>query len=139
MNNWKYKCEDFTDEMVADNIGFVYCITNIKTFRKYIGKKTFWFTTKKKVKGRSRRNKRPSDWQKYFGSNQELLKDVEKYGAENFRRDILHLCKTKSECSYLELKEQMERRVLERPEYYNEWIMVKIRKRKIFENKSEDF
>ena len=49
-------------------------------------------------------------------------------GHENFQRKILHLCKTKGECSYLEAKEQFNRSVLESDEYYNTWIMVRVRK-----------
>ena len=43
-----------------------------------------------------------------------------------FKREILHLCKSKSEMSYLELKEQMDREVLLNDEYYNGIIQVKI-------------
>ncbi len=36
--------------------------------------------------------------------------------------------KLKSECAYFEAKYQFENKVLESEEYYNSWIMVKVRK-----------
>jgi len=70
----------------------------------------------------------PSDWQTYYGSNTELVNDVKLHGEENFSREILHLCKTKGECGYLEAKEQFVRGVMESEDYYNVWIMVRVRK-----------
>jgi hypothetical protein len=46
---------------------------------------------------------------------------------ENFTRTILHLCKSKGECSYLEAKEQFINGVIESADYYNTWIMVRVR------------
>jgi hypothetical protein len=40
----------------------------------------------------------------------------------------MHLCKSKGECSYLEAKEQFAHNVMEGDEYYNNWIMVRVRK-----------
>ena len=34
--NWQYNLEDFTEEQIGDNYGFVYKITNLKTGKKYI-------------------------------------------------------------------------------------------------------
>ena len=61
-------------------------------------------------------------------SNEELQKDVTLYGEDKFKREILHLCKSKGECSYLEAKEQFAHKVMESDEYYNSWIMVRVRK-----------
>lgn len=110
-------------------IGFVYCITNLTNDRKYIGKKGFFFSKTKQVKGKKKRFKVESDWRDYYGSNEELKADVEKLGVENFRRDILRLCKSKGEMSYFELKEQMTRGVLETDRYYNSWVSGKIHKK----------
>jgi hypothetical protein len=125
---WKYKDNFFTENDIGENIGFVYKITNTKTNKKYIGKKSFFFTKTKVVKGKKKRHKVPSDWQTYFGSNTELKNDVTLHGNDVFEREILHLCKTKGQCSYLEAKEQFKLCVLESDEYYNDWIMVKVRK-----------
>jgi hypothetical protein len=49
-------------------------------------------------------------------------------GHESFTREILHLCQSKGECGYLEAKEQFIRGVMETDDYYNSWIMVRVRK-----------
>lgn len=125
---WKYNLEDFTEDLIGDNYGFVYLITNLANGRKYIGKKLFWFSRTKQVKGKKKRIKVASDWQTYYGSSDELQKDVILHGQDKFRRQILHLCKSKGECSYLEAKEQFSNAVMESDEYYNSWIMVRVRK-----------
>lgn len=125
--NWTYNGKDFTDDLIGDNHGFVYLITNQTNGKKYIGKKFFYFAKTKQVKGKKKRIKVSSDWQTYYGSNDKLVKDVLQYGPENFIREILHLCKTKGECGYLEAKEQFIRGVLESEDYYNTWIMVRVR------------
>jgi hypothetical protein len=43
-----------------------------------------------------------------------------------FYREILHLCKTKGECAYMETKEQFEREVLLSEQYYNGIINCRI-------------
>ena len=126
--NWTYESIEFTEDLVGDNIGFVYQITNLANKRKYIGKKLFHSAKTKQVKGKKKRYKVPSDWKTYYGSNEELKKDVKEMGEINFIREILHLCKSKGECSYLEAKEQFNRNVMDGDEYYNVWIMVRVRK-----------
>ena len=131
--NWIYQEKDFTDDLIDVNIGFVYEITNLISNRKYVGKKLFHSSRTKQVKGKKKRYKVSSDWQDYYGSNEELKKDVIDLGKENFKRTIIHLCKSKGECSYLEAKEQFSRNVMESDEYYNTWIMVRVRKSHIKE------
>ena len=123
-------------ENLPDNcIGFVYQITNNITGRKYIGKKLAKFrkTTQRTVKLKNGtkkkkkiRSKVDSDWREYYGSNDELNKDVESLGAENFTREILYYCKSKAECSYIEAREQFTRKVLESKDYYNGHIQVRV-------------
>ena len=67
-----------------------------------------------------------SDWQTYYGSSPELSKDVNALGADKFTREILYLCKSKAECSYVEAREQFSRRVLESTDYYNGHIQVRV-------------
>jgi len=132
--SWYYQ-DQLVTEISGDYIGFVYIITNLTTDKKYIGKKLAKFakTTYKVVKLKNGTKKRKkirgkieSDWQEYYGSNDELNKDVLTLGKENFRRDILYFCKTKSECSYIEAREQFSRRVLESNDYYNGHIQVRV-------------
>jgi hypothetical protein len=126
--NWKYNGKDFTEDLVGNNYGFVYQITNLTNGRKYIGKKFFYSAKTKQVKGKKKRYKASSNWQTYYGSSDNLTKDVLQLGHENFKREILHLCLTKGECGYLEAKEQFRNNVLETDNYYNSWIMVRVRK-----------
>ncbi len=131
---WTYNGQT-VDELPEDCVGFVYIITNTISGRKYIGKKLAKFskTTYKTVKlknGNKKkkkiRSKIDSDWRDYYGSNQELLADVQKLGPENFTREILFYCKSKAECSYIEAREQFTHKVLESKDYYNGHIQVRV-------------
>lgn len=123
--SWIYHGEEFTK---PDNyVGFVYCITNIISNKKYIGKKLFWTPKRKQVNKKRVRFKVESDWKEYWSSSDELKADIEKLGKENFNREILHLCLSKGATNYLEAKEQFVRGVLENSElWYNTWIMVRV-------------
>ena len=125
--SWQYNDAPMS-EIPEGSIGFVYLIVNIKTGRKYIGKKLFWFAKRKKLKGKTKRFKEVSDWLSYYGSNDELKDDVKKLGPDMFHREILYLCKSKSEMNYLEAKEQFIRGVLETDLYYNSWISCRVTK-----------
>jgi hypothetical protein len=126
--NWTYEGKDFTIEDIKDYYGFVYLITNLQSEKKYIGKKFFYSSKTKTVKGKKKKFKAQSDWIDYYGSNAELQNDVQKLGRELFKREIIYLCKTKGECGYLEAREQFDKKVLENGSYYNTWIMVRVRK-----------
>ena len=126
---WIYNGEEFTSEMIGDYTGFVYIITNKSNDKKYIGKKIFKSRRKlPPLKGKTRRRTKivESDWQDYFGSSEEVKNLVEETGRDNFYREILHLCKTKGEMSYLELKEQIDRNALLDDRYYNGIVQAKI-------------
>ena len=117
------------DEIPDEYEGFVYLITNLTNGRKYIGKKLAKFkTSKPPLKGRKnrRRGYKESDWQDYWGSSDKLQADVEALGKDNFTREILYFCTSRAEMSYLEAKEQFDRRVLETEEYYNGIINVRV-------------
>ena len=123
---WYYKGKPL-EEIPEKTIGFVYCITNKIDGRCYFGKKLFWFSKTKQVKGKKKKTKVESDWRTYYGSNDALNADVETHGSDKFYREILHLCEAKGMMSYMELKEQMDHRVLEYPDrYYNSIIQVRI-------------
>jgi len=127
-NPWIYNDTLIDSDIIDDYVGFVYIITNMTNDRRYIGKKLLKRTKTKQVKGKKKRSLVESDWKTYYGSNKELQEDVTQVGTSNFKREILRLCKTKGECNYFEAKFQFDLRVLEREEYYNCWIQVKVHK-----------
>lgn len=128
-NNWILEDSDLL-EIPEGYYGFVYRITDITTNKQYIGKKLFYASKTRQVKGKKKKIKVESDWKDYYGSNEELLKHVGESGKQNFERRILRLCKTKGECTYFESKFQFEENVLLLPEkYYNTWIMCKVHRK----------
>ena len=132
MNNWIYEGRTFEppEEFTPDIwYGFVYCITNRGNAKQYIGKKFFWKAKTlpiTKTRKRRQRLKVESDWRTYYGSNKHLQQDVKNMGEDFFHREIIHLCKSKGECAYLETKEQFEREVLLSEKYYNGIINCRI-------------
>lgn len=133
---WLYRgekfnpAEPFTYERFGKEwYGFVYLITNRATGQKYIGKKFFWNKKTLPITKTRKRRKRllvESDWRDYYGSNKHLQEDVIQQGTDMFHREILHLCKTKGECAYMEAKEQFDREVLLTDDYYNGIIQIKL-------------
>src|SRR5210317_963244 len=126
---WLYEGKEFEPTQSEDWVGFVYIITDLSNNKKYIGKKNFWAIRRlPPLKGmkRKRTKKSASDWMDYYGSNEEVKSLVEEVGKDNFKREILRLCKSKGEMSYYEAKEQFDRDVLFSDEYYNEFIGCKI-------------
>jgi hypothetical protein len=117
--------------MIGDYVGFVYIITDLTNNKKYVGKKLFESKrTLPPLKGKTRKRKvtKESDWMSYYGSSEELMLLVEANGADTFKREILHLCHSRGEMSYLEAKEQFDRGVLLSDDFYNGIINCKIHK-----------
>lgn len=136
-----YYCNEPYDEAPEEYQGFVYLITEIDTDKKYIGKKFFWkpkILPKTKTRKRRVRTRVESDWKDYYGSSAEVKLLVEEKGVDNYRRDILYLCKTKGECSYYEAKLQFEHDVLLRDDYYNEFIGCKIHSKHLRKDNDTD-
>ena len=134
---WYFNNEP-VEEIDPKYVGFVYLITNLSTGKRYIGKKLAKFSktttktvtlkngTKKKKKIRS---KTDSDWKTYWSSSVDVQNDVIKFGEDKFTRTILHICESKGDLSYMELREQVERGVLEDDTYYNGIIQCRIHKK----------
>jgi len=127
-SNWIHK-DNIVNELPKGCEAFVYLITNKKNGMKYVGKKLAKFkTTKPPLKGKKnkRRGTKESDWREYWGSSDHLKDDVEKYGEDNFIREILYFCPSRGVASYLEAKEQFDRQVLLSDDYYNGIINVRV-------------
>lgn len=131
-SEWSYQGRPFTEDDIGDAYGFIYEIVNLTNNRKYIGKKFFTQAKTKQVKGKKKKTRVSSNWQNYWSSSEELKADVKSLGEENFTRTILHLCKTRSECSYRETKEIFMRDALLKEEWYNSWVSCKIHKAHVF-------
>jgi hypothetical protein len=131
---WIYKNQP-VEQLPEQCVGFVYIITNTVSGRMYVGKKLARFKTtrykmhtqkngkkvRKKIRGAV-----ASDWQEYYGSSDQLNRDVESLGRDRFQREILYYCRSKAECNYIEAREQFSRKVLESDQYYNGHIRVRV-------------
>ena len=131
---WIYKNQP-VEQLPEDCVGFVYIITNTVSGKMYVGKKLARFKTtrykmhtqkngkkvRKKIRGAV-----ASDWQEYYGSSDQLNRDVESLGRDRFQREILYYCRSKAECNYIEAREQFARKVLESDQYYNGHIRVRV-------------
>ena len=135
---WYYNEKEY-DKTPEEYQGFVYQITELDTSKMYIGKKNFWkpkTLPKNSKRSRRIRTRTESDWRTYFGSSEEVKLLIEEKGEENYKREILRLCRTKGEMSYYEAKLQFEKDVLLSDEYYNNFIGCKIHKRHLPKNLS---
>jgi len=133
--SWVYKGEVFNDSKIPEGaLGFIYemeAIIDGKAVR-YIGKKNFYSTTKKKFGVRALANmedKRAkkytiqvkTNYQNYYSSN-KVLQDAHK--AEIIiKRFMVRICFSKTELTYHETKFQFVREVLEKEEYLNANIL----------------
>lgn len=125
-NPWTLDGKPLTSDLIGDNYGFIYLITDTITGKKYVGKKLFWNKKTKVVKKKKKRSLVESDWKTYYGSNLELIAEVDKKERTSFKREVLHLCASKGECNYWEAYEQFTRGVLLSDEYYNGHIWVRV-------------
>lgn len=62
--------------------GFIYITTNHVNGKKYIGQKNY--------------DKR-GNWKKYLGSGVILAKAIQKYGKENFSKEVVEECESKEQ------------------------------------------
>ena len=114
--------------------GFVYLITNLTNNKKYIGCKMLQKVIKRKpLKGK--KNKRhetiESDWKTYTSSSNELNKDIELLGKQNFKFEIIDFAYSKSHLKYLEAKYQFDNDVLLSESWYNGIINLRVGKIKL--------
>lgn len=119
-NPWSFNDKPFTSDDIGKFVGFVYVIECLVNGKKYIGRK--YFHTVRKVKGKTRRVRKESNWKTYYSSSEELKKLVESYGQDQFKRVILSLHTTQGDCNYEEVKLQFQHNVLENDEFLNDNI-----------------
>ena len=135
-NPWLYKDTNFTSDDINDFFGFVYCITNTNSGRKYIGRK--YFFQHRTPKGKKRKVKSESDWKKYYGSCPELKEDIKLYGKEQFKREILSIHKAKGMVNFEETRQLFINNVLTEamsdgiPAYYNSNILGRYMRKDYF-------
>lgn len=82
--------------------GFIYITTNMINGKKYLGQKNF------------HRN-----WKTYLGSGQALKQAIQKYGKENFTRNIVYICYSPEELNQVEYDLSVFLNVVESPDWYN--------------------
>ena len=113
-NPWLYNGLPFTSDDIGDYYGFVYRITNLCTGKQYIGRK-------------------------YFGSSEELKRDIREIGKENFRREIISLHQTLGKVNYEETRQLFLNNVLMEsladgtPLYYNSNILGRYMKKDYYD------
>ena len=140
--SWVYKGEVFNDSKIPEEaLGFIYemeAIIDGKAVR-YVGKKNFYSTTKKKFGVKALANmedKRArkytiqvkTNYQNYYSSN-KVLQDAHKAGVI-IKRFMVRICFSKTELTYHETKFQFVREVLEKEEYLNQNILGRFYKTK---------
>lgn len=137
--SWIYKGVVFTPDMIPEGaVGFVYEMTAIIDGKSvsYIGKKNFNRVTKKKLGKNAPIDKRKKNYvrvaklayENYYSSN-AVLKEAHKKKIL-INRDILHICYSKTELTYMETKYQFIRGVLESDLYLNGNILGRFYKQK---------
>ena len=135
-NAWTYKGTTFSSDDIGDFFGFVYCITNIKSGKRYIGRK--YFTQRTKPRGGKRKVTSESDWKKYYGSSDELKADVKRLGKSTFKREILSLHRTGGKVNYEETRQLFLNNVLTEaldngePAFYNNNVLGRYYKKDYF-------
>ena len=138
-NPWIYQGSTFTSDDIGDFFGYVYRITNLKSGKKYIGRK--YFTQRRKPRGGKRRVSSESDWKKYYGSSPELKQDIAKYGRNLFKREIISLHDTQGKVNFDETRQLFINNVLTEagsdgePAYYNSNILGRYYRKDYFTDK----
>ena len=131
-----YQGTAFTSADIGEFFGYVYCITNLITGKKYIGRK--YFIQKRKPRGGGRRRQSESNWKAYYGSSKELNADRKRLGKSSFSREIISLHRTAGKVNYEETRQLFIKNVLEEcnengeEAYYNSNILGRYMKKDYF-------
>ena len=129
---------DSVEKFPENCVGFVYKITNIKTGKFYIGKKSLFSNVRKKLTKKelaeySGPGRKPtkklvtseSNWLDYWGSNKGILQEIREEGTDNFRKEILKFCFNKKQLTYWEVHYQCVNEVLLTDKSYNDNVLAK--------------
>lgn len=137
---------DSAEKFPEGCIGFVYKITNIKTGRFYIGRKSLYSNTKKKLtkkelaeyKGPGKKPSKKlvtkeSNWKDYWGSNKQILEEIKQGREKEFRKEIIKFCFNKKQLTYWEMHFQCVEGVLLTDKSYNDNVLAKFFTRDLLE------
>jgi predicted ATP-binding protein involved in virulence len=142
MSNWLYKNKEINtiEDFPEGTFGFIYKVTYIPENITYIGKKSLYHNSKKKlgkkelealptIRGRKSSTKivtKESDWKTYYGSAKPILSLLKEKKHDEFSREILQFVSSKKLLTYYECKYLFEHGVLEHPTlYFNDNILGK--------------
>jgi len=136
--NGTVKEYDTVEKFPEKCVGFVYKITNIKTGKFYIGKKSLFSNVRKKLTKKelaelSGPGRKPtkklvtseSNWLVYWGSNKGILQEIKEEGTDSFRKEILKFCFNKKQLTYWEVHFQCVNEVLLTDKSYNDNVLAK--------------
>jgi predicted ATP-binding protein involved in virulence len=142
MSNWLYENKEISslEDFPEETFGFIYKVTYLPTNVTYIGKKSLYHNTKKKLgkkelealpttRGRKSTTKmvtKESDWKTYYGSAKPILELIKEGKQEEFTREILQLVSNKKLLTYYECKYLFMLGVIEKQDgYFNDNILGK--------------
>ena len=90
--------------ILKDPYGFIYITTNLKNGKRYIGKKVFDLK---------------SEWKSYLGSGIALKCAIDKYGKENFKKNIVAIAYSEEELNNVEKQYIAFFNAAESSDFYN--------------------
>lgn len=129
-NPWVWNGKEFDSDAIGNNHGFVYLLIDKTDNKWYVGKKSFWSI--RKVKGKTKRQRKESNWKSYYGSSDTVK--AAKAGGNKFSRIIVSLHPDPAGMNYMEVRLQFALNVLGTTQSYNDnidgsWFKVHVAKR----------
>lgn len=94
--------EDVNEIVVEEPYGFIYITTNMVNGKRYLGQKKF-----------------DNYWKNYFGSGTIFRKALNKYGKENFVRNVIDIAFSKEELNQKEYDYSIFFNVVKSDDWYN--------------------
>lgn len=119
--HWIVDTETFNPE----HLGFVYQITNLSNFKKYIGQKKMKSVLKRpplKGKVNKRHCTKDTNWREYMGSSKLLLEDIATQGEHLFLFEVLQSYNDKWTLNYEEVKAIIDNDAVRNNAFYNGYV-----------------